>query len=141
MTVTTPERIRPRRLRRTPAIRELVAETAIAPSQLIMPHFVLPQGRGNEPIPSMPGIELQGIETCKATIESDLKLGIRSVLLFGHPEAGTKSPTGDAAAVANGAVQQAVASLKAAFGDDRVCAATRSRKPDRAAGERPSEPF
>lgn len=120
MSVTTPDRIRPRRLRRTPALRELVAETAVAPAQLIMPHFVLPQDRGNEPIPSMPGIELQGIETLKATVESDLRLGIRSVLLFGHPESGTKSPTGDAAAAANGAVQRAVRSLTEAFGDELV---------------------
>lgn len=101
-------------------IRNLVAETAITPAQLIMPHFVLPRKTGNEPIASMPNIELQGIETCKATIEQDLGLGIRAVLLFGHPEAGTKSPTGDAAAAANGAVQQAVRSLKQSFGDDLI---------------------
>ena len=113
MTVTTPERVRPRRLRRTPMIRDLVAETAITPAQLIMPHFVMPQKTGSEPIPSMPNIELQGIETCKVDDrEAILASGLRSVLLFGHPEAGTKSPTGDAAAAANGAVQQAVRSAE-----------------------------
>lgn len=120
MTVTTPDRNRPRRLRRTPAIRELVAETAITPAQLIMPHFVLPQPHASEPIPSMPGIDLQGIETLCATVEADLQRGIRSVLLFGHPEAGTKSPTGDSAALANGAVQQAVDALKKNFGSDLI---------------------
>jgi len=120
MTVTTPNRIRPRRLRRTPAIRELVAETSVTPAQLIMPHFVLPQAHANEPIPSMPGIELQGIETLNATVEQDLRHGIRSVLLFGHPEAGTKSASGDSAALANGAVQQAVSALKKNFGNDLV---------------------
>jgi porphobilinogen synthase len=120
MNVTTPERIRPRRLRRTPALRELVAETALRPSQFIMPHFVLPVEQGNEPIASMPGIELQGIETLKTTVERDLQLGIASVLLFGHPEAGTKSSTGEAAAAANGAVQRAVKGLKQAFGDELV---------------------
>ena len=63
---------------------------------------------------------MQGIETLQATVERDLKLGIRSVLLFGHPESGTKSPTGEAAAAANGAVQRAVASLRNSFGDDLV---------------------
>jgi porphobilinogen synthase len=120
MSLTIPDRIRPRRLRRTPALRDLVAETALHRDQLIMPHFVLPQPHGSEPIPSMPGIALQGIETLKAQVESDLSLGIRSVLLFGHPEAGTKSPDGAAAAAANGAVQRAVAALKASFGDDLV---------------------
>ena len=120
MSPTTPDRIRPRRLRRTPAVRDLVAETSLHRDQLIMPHFVLPQARGSEAIPSMPGIELQGVETLKAQVESDLALGIRSVLLFGHPEAGTKTPDGAAAAAANGAVQRAVKALKAAFGDDLV---------------------
>ena len=120
MSVTTPERLRPRRLRRTPIMRELVAETHVCASQLIMPHFVLPQDKGNEAIPSMPGIELQGVDTLLQQVESDFALGIRSVLLFGHPQAGTKSPTGDAAAAAGGAVQRAVAALKARFGDELV---------------------
>jgi len=120
MSITIPDRIRPRRLRRTPAIRDLVAETSLHRDQLIMPHFVLPQPHGSEPIPSMPGIDLQGIETLRAQVESDLALGIRSVLLFGHPEAGTKTPDGEAAAAANGAVQRAVKALKGSFGDDLV---------------------
>jgi len=120
MTVTTPDRFRPRRLRRTPAIRDLVAETRIAANQLIMPHFVLPKARGSEPIASMPGIELQGVDTLTERVEQDLALGIRSVLLFGHPPAGTKTPAGDAAAAAGGAVQRAVAALKERFADELV---------------------
>jgi porphobilinogen synthase len=120
MNVTTPTRVRPRRLRRTPAIRNLVAETQIAPTQLIMPHFVMPAARGQEPIPSMPGIAQQGIEKLLGQVDSDLKLGIRSVLLFGHPESGQKTPDGAAAAAANGAVQRATTALKKAFGDELV---------------------
>jgi porphobilinogen synthase len=85
--------------------------------QLIMPHFVVPDARANEPISSMPGIAQQGIETVVQTIGKDLELGIKAVLLFGHPEHGGKTPDGRAAAAANGAVQRACESLKREFGD------------------------
>jgi porphobilinogen synthase len=118
--ITTPGRARPRRLRRTPAIRDLVGETEVAARRLIMPHFVMPAQRGEIAIPSMPGIAQVGIEDLLHAVESDLALGIRSILLFGHPDAGGKSPDGAAAAAANGAVQQAVQRLKHVFGDALV---------------------
>ena len=120
LTITLPGRVRPRRLRRTGAIRDLVAETHLSPARFILPHFVLPADRAEEPVPSMPGISLMGVETLLGQVESDLALGIRSVLLFGHPVKGTKSPGGEAAADGEGAVQQAVSRLKATFGDDLV---------------------
>ena len=120
LTITLPGRVRPRRLRRTGAIRDLVAETRLSPAQFILPHFVLPADRAEEPVPSMPGISLMGVETLLGQVESDLALGIRSVLLFGHPVKGTKSPDGEAAADGEGAVQRAVRRLKATFGDDLV---------------------
>jgi porphobilinogen synthase len=118
--ITLPDRRRPRRLRRTPALRNLVAETRVGAEQLIMPHFVLPADRADEPVPSMPGISLQGIETVVKQIGKDLELGIRSVLLFGHPEAGTTAPDAAAASAADRAVQRAVARLKREFGDELV---------------------
>ena len=118
--VTTPGRLRPRRLRRTPALRDLVAETTLKATQLIMPHFVVPKPTASEPIASMPGIAQMGIETLVARVAADLELGIVSVLLFGHPEAGGKTPDGAAAAAANGAVQSAVRALKQRFADDLV---------------------
>lgn len=111
-------RIRPRRLRRGQALRDLVAETRVAPEQLIMPHFVLPRDRGDEPLASMPGISRMGIEELVRTVESDRHLGIRAVLLFGVPPAGAKSPAGDAAWHPEGAVPRAVRALKTALGDD-----------------------
>ncbi len=117
LTVTRPARLRPRRLRRTPALRDLVAETRVAAEQLVMPHFVLPTSEADVPIPSMPGISQLGIETLLGHVESDLALGIRSVLLFGHPHEGGKTPDGGAAAAANGAVQSAVRRLRETFGD------------------------
>ena len=118
--LTLPGRTRPRRLRRTAALRDLVAETDVKARHLIMPHFVLPAARGEEPIPSMPGITQLGVENLLRAVESDLSLGIKSILLFGHPEDGGKTPDGAAAAAANGAVQQAVRALKKSFGDALV---------------------
>ena len=120
LTITTPGRIRARRLRRTRALRDLVAETSVHPAQLIMPHFALPAARGEEPVVSMPGIAQMGIETLLARVEADLKLGIRSVLLFGHPPSGGKRADGSGAADPAGAVQQAVGRLKRSFGDDLI---------------------
>ena len=98
LAITTPGRTRPRRLRRTQAIRDLVAETHIVPSQFIVPRFVLPADKADEPIPSLPGLSQLGIENLLSVVEDELKLGIRAVLLFGHPEAGAKkTPDGQLA--------------------------------------------
>ncbi len=118
--VTTPGRIRPRRLRRSQALRDLVAETRVRAEQLIMPHFVLPADRGVEPIDSMPGIARQGIEDLVRTVEADRKLGIRTVLLFGMPDEGAKDPTGSNAHHPGGSVPKAIRALKRAMGSDLV---------------------
>jgi len=111
-------RRRPRRLRRSPLMRELVAETELSPRQLVQPHFVLPTERGEEPIPSMPGIARQGRGPLLARVAADLELGLRRVLLFGLAGDGEKSPTGAASADAAGAVPRAVETLKREFGDE-----------------------
>ncbi len=117
LSITTPKRVRPRRLRRTPAFRDLVAETRVTGAELIMPHFVLPTEKADVPIGSMPGISQHGLANLAAQVEQDLELGIRAVLLFGHPEEGGKAPDAAAAASANGAVQRAVEALKRRHGD------------------------
>src|SRR6188474_1896649 len=78
-----PGRVRPRRLRTSAALRRLVAETRVAPGQLVMPHFVLPSRDAQEPIDAMPGISRLGIEPLLAAVEGDLELGIAAVLVFG----------------------------------------------------------
>jgi len=120
MIVTTPGRTRLRRLRRTKTLRNLVAETSVSAEHLIMPHFVVPAKRANEPISSMPGIAQMGLENVVKQIGKDLDLGIHAVLLFGHPEHGGKTPDGREAAAANGAVQKTCERLKREFGDDLV---------------------
>ncbi len=118
--VTDTGRVRPRRLRRGRALRDLVAETRVSASQLIMPHFVLAADTGDEPLPSMPGISRYGIDNLVRAVEADLALGIRTVLLFGVPAAGTKDATGSPSRDPQGTVPRAVRALKKAMGSDIV---------------------
>ena len=117
-TSTIPGRVRPRRARRTPAIRELVAETRVTAQQLIMPHFVLPETTGEEPIASMPGISRLGVDDLVRAVERDRRLGIATVLLFGTPPSGDKDGEGSSAADEHGAVPRAIRALKSALGAD-----------------------
>ena len=107
-------RIRPRRLRRTPALREAVAETRITANQLIQPHFVI-EGGGTTPITAMPGIDRMGIEPLVTRVGADLELGLSSVLLFGLTE--EKDARGTSATDRDGLVPRAVRALRDAFGD------------------------
>ena len=118
--VTIPGRVRPRRLRLTPALRDLVSETRVHAGQLVMPHFVLPTDRGSDPVASMPGIARLGVDDLVRTVTADRRLGIRSVLLFGSPPAGAKDAEGTSAHDPNGAVPRGVRALKKALGDDIV---------------------
>ena len=109
--------IRSRRLRATQALRDLVAETDLRPRHFVQPYFVQPQA-GEAPIASLPGIARTGIEATCRQVEADLKLGLRSVLLFGVPEG--KDPDAHRAHDPEGVVPQAVAELKRRFGQDLV---------------------
>ncbi len=107
---------RPRRLRRSPALREAVAETHLHASQLIQPHFVM-EGGGSEPVPSMPGIERTGIERLVDEIDRDVDAGLSSVLLFGVFDDASKDDRASAAVDREGLVPRAVEALKGAYGD------------------------
>ena len=115
-------RIRPRRLRRTPALRELVAEVRLAREQLIQPHFVIDGAGTREQIPSMPGIERQTVDVLVEQVARDLDLGITSVLLFGVP-AGVKDPEARLAWAGTPLVARAVSALRERF-DDQVVVMT-----------------
>lgn len=118
--VTRPGRIRTRRLRRGAALRDLIAETHVCAAQLIMPHFVMPQASGAMPIPSMPGVSRLGVDDLLRAVESDLRLGIGSVLLFGTPREGVKDAEGSGARDPDGTVPTAIRALRGALGDDIV---------------------
>ena len=104
--------IRPRRLRRSEAIRRLVRETHLRTSQLVLPLFVRPGEGIRSPVPSMPGVcQLSVDELVKDCLEA-LALGIPAVLLFGIPSG--KDATGSEAYALDGIVQRAVRAVKAA---------------------------
>src|SRR4029079_15403795 len=97
---------RPRRLRRTPALRELTRETHLRPEALVYPLFVR-HGRGvKTEIASMPGQYHFSPDTIVAEAGAALEDGVRSVLLFGLPDA--KDAEGSEAWSDDGAVQVAV---------------------------------
>ncbi len=106
---------RPRRLRQSPAIRDLVAETRIDTNKLIMPYFVVEGGPARGEIPSMPGIDRVSVEELLRDVERDTALGVRSILLFGIPSAKDEKASG--AYADHGIVQQAVRALKKRFPD------------------------
>jgi len=106
---------RPRRLRMSAVLRDLVAETHLDPRMLVQPHFVVPGKDVNEPIGAMPGIDHQSIDQLVGTVGKDLDLGIRSVLLFGVPDETVKRPDGSGAAADDNLVAQAVTALKDEF--------------------------
>ena len=104
---------RPRRLRNSKVIRDLVAETQIVPSKLIMPHFVCEGNNIRKPIEAMPGIDNISIDNLLKDIEKDSKLGISMVLLFGIPD--NKDDVGSGAYDDDGIVQKAVREIKKRF--------------------------
>jgi porphobilinogen synthase len=105
---------RPRRLRRTGLLRDLVAETRLHPSRFVQPAFVLESGRREE-IASMPGIHRETIDSLLGTLEKDIGLGITTCLLFGIPD--RKDAHATSATGAGSIVPRAVAAVRKAFGD------------------------
>ncbi|MEW6336209.1 MAG: porphobilinogen synthase [Acidobacteriota bacterium] len=113
--------VRPRRLRFNPRIRDLVAEARLDSRALVMPHFVLSKAKAVEPIDAMPGIRREGVERLLRTVEDDLALGIRAVLLFGVPgDDEPKHKDGRSSYGKSALIPKAVAALKKRFGDDLV---------------------
>jgi len=103
---------RPRRLRRTAALRALVRETRLHPEMFIYPIFVRPGRRMREPIPSMPGQERLSVDLLAGEAEALHGLGVKAVLLFGLPE--EKDGTGSGAYDDEGIIQRGVRALRAA---------------------------
>jgi len=111
---------RPRRLRRNPAMRALVRETELSPSDFIYPLFVV-EGRGvRVPIKSMPGVFNLSSENIVAECRSAHSLGIASVILFGIPD--HKDEKGSGAYAEDGVVQKAIREVKSALPELQVAA-------------------
>jgi len=109
---------RPRRLRRTPALRRLVAETQIGVNDLVAPLFVK-EGIGDpEPVASMPGVVQHTQESLRKEVRALCDLGIPAVILFGVPA--VKDARGSGADDPDGVVQVALRNLRDEVGDAMV---------------------
>src|ERR1700694_5805683 len=110
--VPVPAGDRPRRLRRTAALRSLVKETRSAPGQLVMPLFVISGRDRLEPIESLPGHARLSVDRAVAKARELARLGVGGVLLFGIPD--RKDDEGTGAYDAAGPVPSAFRGLKGA---------------------------
>ena len=103
---------RPRRLRRTQALRDLVRETTLSPDDLVQPFFAIPGEGLRRPIPSLPGIDQLSVDLLAEEARGLGPLGIKAAILFGIPE--TKDPLGLESHAEDGVVQQAIRALREA---------------------------
>jgi len=101
---------RPRRLRRTAALRDLVRETTLAPDDLVYPFFVVAGHEMRNPVASMPGVNQLSVDLLAAEARELELIGIKAVLLFGIPSA--KDAAGVESYAEDGVVQQAIRVLK-----------------------------
>jgi len=109
---------RPRRLRRTTALRALVRETRLHPDDLIMPMFCKEGIDEPVPIASMPGQSQHTLESLRKEAVATAETGVRAFLLFGVPA--SKDAEGSEAWNRDGIAQLAITAMRAEFGDDAV---------------------
>src|ERR1700729_450264 len=110
--------IRPRRLRRPAALRNLVAETALRPTDLVLPMFVKEGITEPQPIGSMPGVVQHPRDSRRKAAVDAVDAGVGGVILFGIPA--VKDGRGSAADDPDGIVQLALGDLAAELGDSTV---------------------
>ncbi|MCI9859055.1 porphobilinogen synthase [Microbacterium proteolyticum] len=109
---------RPRRLRRTPAVRRLARETHLVPSQLVLPMFVREGLAEPSPIGSMPGIVQHSLDSLRRAVAEAAEERIGGVMLFGVPE--TRDAVGSGADDPNGILNVATEAVVAEVGDALV---------------------
>jgi porphobilinogen synthase len=112
-----PER-RLRRLRRTPALRRLVAEHRLTVDDLVAPLFVKEAIDAPEPVSSMPGVLQHTHESLRKEVRALAELGVPAVILFGVPA--RKDPEGSGADAPDGVIQVALRNLRDEVGEDLV---------------------
>ncbi|MDQ3615633.1 MAG: porphobilinogen synthase [Actinomycetota bacterium] len=106
---------RPRRLRRTPALRRLVAETSLEARQLVLPVFVREGSSEPIPISSMPGVVQHSRDSLRRTATEAANLGLGGLMLFGVPS--EKDALGSGALDPDGVLNVAIADVVAETGD------------------------
>ena len=109
---------RPRRLRRTPAVRQLVAETSLDARHLVQPLFVREGASDPTPIASMPGVVQHTATSLLAAVEEAAAAGLGAVMLFGVPA--RKDASGSAGLDPDGVLNAAIRDVVATVGDSLV---------------------
>jgi porphobilinogen synthase len=107
--------VRPRRLRRTPALRRLVAETSLRPDDLVLPVFIKEGIAEPRPVGSMPGVVQHTRDSLRKAAADAADAGVGGLIVFGVPAA--KDGRGSAADDPRGISQLALADLRAEVGD------------------------
>ncbi|PTS99185.1 porphobilinogen synthase [Pedobacter sp. HMWF019] len=107
---------RPRRLRKNPIVREMIAETRLSKDMFIYPYFIVPGNGVVHALDAMPGINHYSTDTLIKDVEKGLKLGVNKIMLFGVGD--EKSEDAHSAYHDHSLVPVAVRELKKNFGDD-----------------------
>ncbi|MCI3932264.1 MULTISPECIES: porphobilinogen synthase [unclassified Streptomyces] len=111
---------RPRRLRTTPAMRRMVAETRLHPADLILPAFVREGIDEPVAIDAMPGVVQHTRDTLKKAAVEALEAGVSGIMLFGVPEESKKDALGTPGTDPEGILQVAIRDVRAEVGDDLI---------------------
>jgi porphobilinogen synthase len=109
---------RPRRLRSSRAVRDLVAETSLRPRQLVLPMFVREDAAEPVPIASMPGVVQHTLDSMRKAVAEAARAGVGGVMLFGIPAG--RDATGSAALDPDGVLAVAIRAAVAEAGDALV---------------------
>src|SRR4051812_7043016 len=112
--------VRPRRLRRTPAMRRLVEETPLAPAELLLPLFLQGGLAQPGPISSLPGVVQHSRESMRKAAHEAVRAGVGGLMLFGVPENTNKDETGSAGLDPDGILNVGIRDLIAEVGDATV---------------------
>ncbi|WP_153347483.1 porphobilinogen synthase [Nocardia aurantia] len=111
---------RPRRLRRTPAMRRLVAETTLQPRQLVLPMFVADGLAEPREIGSMPGVYQHTLDSLRKAAGEAVTAGVGGLMLFGVPRPEDKDATGSLASDPDGILNRGLRALAEEVGDATV---------------------
>ncbi|MEU9983817.1 porphobilinogen synthase [Streptomyces sp. NPDC050856] len=111
---------RPRRLRTTPVMRRMVAETRLDPADLILPAFVREGVTEPVPISAMPGVVQHTRDTLRKAAVEAVEAGVSGIMLFGVPEESKKDAAGTVGTDPDGILQVAIRDVRAEVGDDLV---------------------
>ncbi|MFD5077314.1 porphobilinogen synthase [Streptomyces sp. NPDC058371] len=109
---------RPRRLRTTPVMRRMVAETRLHPADFILPAFVREGISEPVPISAMPGVVQHSRDSLKKAAVEALEAGVSGIMLFGVPEDANKDALGTAGTDPDGILQVALRDVRAEVGDE-----------------------